>query len=186
MADHNRPGQGHFISYAEYLERFRKVEFDQAVAQIGLMNVRFQSLEATLKTGIAYFVNPKDDVYGAIVTEKLPFKALTRALRNLVEYHSEKNNLQVDLAAFDEVLAACSQCEEDRNRIIHSVWYPSEEGPMRFKQNFRPGKEWPVPMPTFLNDLQKITDRMVSAAFALSALFYWNFPEQKDPGEAAP
>jgi hypothetical protein len=182
MADQNQPAQGRFMSYAEYLERFRKVEFDEAVAQIGLMNVRFQSLEAMLRSGIAYFVNAKDDVYGAIVTEKLPFKSLTRALRNLVEYHSEKNHLKVDLAGFDEVLAVCSQCEEDRNRIIHSVWYPSEEGPMRFKQNFRPGKEWPVPTPTFLKDLQKITDKMVNTAFALSALFYWNFPEDKDHG----
>src|SRR5260370_2130926 len=164
MPDQNEPSQVHFMSYAEYLERFRKPEFDQVVAQIGLMNIRFQSLEATLRSGIAYFVNPKDDLYGLIVTEKLSFKALTRALRNLIEYHSDKNDIKVNLTDFDQVFAACNRCEEDRNRIIHSVWYPSEDGPMRFKQNFQPKKEWPVPTPTFVKDLQEITGRMSSTA----------------------
>jgi hypothetical protein len=97
----------------------------------------------------------------------------------LVAYHSEKYHIEVDLKPFDEVFKGCEKCEADRNRIIHSMWYPSEEGPMRFKLKLDVGKAQPPPELTTPEEIQAITNRIVGAAMALSALFYWNFPEQK-------
>jgi hypothetical protein len=179
MANKGEQSQLQVMSSAEYAERFHVREFHNVVTQIGLMCVRFQSLEAMLRSAIAYFLNPDDDAYGAIVTEKLPFKSMTRALRNLVEYHSQKNRLEVELNAFNEVLAACDRCEQDRNRVVHSLWYPSEEGTMRFKLKLNVGKEQPPPERTSPEEIQELTNKIVSARFALSALFYRNFPEQK-------
>jgi hypothetical protein len=172
------------MSSAEYAERFHTAKFNNVVIQIGFMCVRFQSLEAMVRSAIAHLLNPSDDGYGAIVTEKLPFKSLTRALRNLVEYHSEKNHMNVKLEDFDQVIKLCNESEQDRNRVVHSLWYPSEEGPMRFKLKLDIGKEQPPPVPTSSQEIQELTDKMVRARFALSALFYFNFPDQKKDDDA--
>ena len=185
MADQAEQPQLQIMSSAEYAERFHTAEFKNVVVQIGFMCVRFQSLEAMVRSAIAYFLNPSDDAYGAIVTEKLPFKSLTRALRNLVEYHSEKNHIKVKLEDFDQVIKACNECEQDRNRVVHSLWYTSEEGPMRFKLKLDIGKDQPPPVRSSPEEIKKLTDKMVSARFALSALFYSNFPEQTKDADLA-
>jgi hypothetical protein len=185
MANEAEQPQLRIMSYVEYAERFQTGEFKKVVNQIGFMCVRFQSLEAMVRSAIAYFLNPDDDAYGAIVTEKLTFKWSTRALRNLVEYHSEKNHMNVKLEDFDQVIKLCNECENDRNRVVHSLWYPSEEGPMRFKLKLDPGKVQPPPAPTSLEEIEKLTDKIVRARFALSTLFYFYFPAEKEDGELA-
>jgi hypothetical protein len=82
MANEDEQPQLQIMSSAEYAERFHTAEFNNVVVQIGFMRVRFQSLEAMVRSAIAHLLNPGDDGYGAIVTEKLPFKSLTRVTLN--------------------------------------------------------------------------------------------------------
>ncbi len=168
-----------FLTYSEYVERFRIQEFREVKVLIGELLTRFQNLEATLRSGVAYFVNPEDEVYGAIVTEKLSFKFLARAFLNLLEYHTAKNQIVIDWDLAEKTINQCVQCEEKRNTIIHAVYYPTESGPMKYKQNWRSGKEPAQPVPMSVDELKDLIRKTTAASFALSALFYWYFPDNK-------
>jgi hypothetical protein len=167
------------LTYSEYVKRFRKEEFQTVKNLIGELLVQFQNLEATLRSGVAYFVNPNDDVYGAIVTEKLSFKFLARAFLNLLEYHIAKNEITIDWELAEKVIAQCTDCDEKRNGIVHALYYPTEAGPTRYKANWRPGKEPAQPVPMSEAELRDLISKTVSARLALSALFYWYFPTDK-------
>ena len=167
------------MSWSEYVQRFRKNEFDQAVGAIGKMSVQFQNLEFMLKSCISYFINRDDDAYGAIVTEKLPYRELPRVFSNLIEYHAQKHEISVDMERVRGTVAACNQIGHDRNRFVHSVYYPSEEGPMRLKLDLKPGKQPSSPAPISVTEIQKLITRIIGARMSLSALFYWYFPEAK-------
>lgn len=168
-----------FLTYSQYVERYRIQEFREVKRLIGELLVQFQNLEAMLRSGVGYFVNPEDDVYGAIVTEKLSFKYLTRAFLNLLEYHTAKHNIKIDWELAEGTINQCITCEEDRNRIMHAVYYPSEKGPMRYKENRRPGRAPSEPEPLSKPDLDALVKKTIATRIALSALFYWYLPQEK-------
>lgn len=128
---------------------------------------------------MSYFVNPNDDVYGAIVTEKLSFKFLARAFLNLLEYHTAKNKITIDWELAEKVVAQCMDCDEKRNGIVHALYHPTEAGPTRYKSNWRPGKEPAQPVPMSEAELRDLISKTVSTRFALSILFYWYLPNDR-------
>jgi hypothetical protein len=116
-----------------------KVGYEKVVDEIGRVCVEFQLLESTVRDAIVSLVG--EWAVGAILTEMLSFKNLLRALYNLFDYKWEGEGAHEEVTGVvGAIVAEANRCEGDRNRIIHSVWYLSKKGAVRWKHVFKPQK----------------------------------------------
>src|SRR4029077_13767761 len=158
---------------------FSQRKFEEVVQEIGNISVEFQFLESELRDAIGYLLDENDSTIGAIVTEKIPFKHLPRVLFNLFDYKDG------DAAKSDklwEIMKECWNCEEIRNRLIHSRWTHDEKGAISFKSFLTPRKVR-VDEKSFSHaEMTEITKRFKTCYQELRKFFEAIDPKWKEKG----
>lgn len=87
---------------------------------LGKFDVNFSRLEHFLKIFANFLIHPSKELLGMAATSDMPFSALLRVLRSLYDLHeTDKKKVQ----AFYKFLKHIKDLGEERNDIIHSVWY---------------------------------------------------------------
>jgi len=105
-------------------------------AAVGEVALSFSDLEQNASTKIAALLRA-DPVASATVTAQLSFKAKVDLLASLLKLRFTQTPFNVGAnepeAALRELVALLTQCEELRNRVMHSTWRPSpqEKGTVR-------------------------------------------------------
>lgn len=91
---------------------------DEHLKHIGDITVSFAMLESQLQT-LAQSLLGSGQRLGQIVTAELSFKAL-RALT--VSLYLQRNGDDENLEEFRALIKRAADAEEERNRIVHSMW----------------------------------------------------------------
>jgi len=120
-----------FDSLAKEGYEERLGEPEELSSIIGLISIAFNDLEEKISEGISILLNVDKDI-GAIITCELSYKMKVNMFSSLVQKLRSKyyfNRMEGDgynvgyLPAF---LKALIQCEELRNKVVHSVFLSDE------------------------------------------------------------
>src|SRR6266542_4330337 len=91
---------------------------DEHLRMLGGITERFQFLELTLAV-FSWSLIGQEQPIGQIVTAQMSFKNLCTLVGSLVQHRIADSALQEEAR---KLLARAAKVEEDRNRIIHSMW----------------------------------------------------------------
>jgi len=153
-------------------------QWDEIVQGLGLVSIEFQSLESVIKMAIWELVANAEIVIGALITAELSFKAASHLLYALATYLWQNDS--ATLQKLNEILARCEQAEGDRNRLIHSDWYPDTKtgkGAMRIKSSARNRKGLRIQRePTTPADMNKVAEELKSCRTELWDLLIDKLP----------
>jgi len=147
--------------------------------ELGQVIVRFQLLETSIKKAISLLVDKDDFVIGEIVTNRMDF---ARMLGLLFTLFSRRFPSDDGIAELEEILKACDQCRVNRNTIVHSFWYPDDDGSglrVRIPRS-KIGKpfDMPEPDPVSPESLRADADKCMECWQRLDKFFESRFPDQ--------
>jgi hypothetical protein len=137
---------------------------DEVFAEIGKITVVFAYLEYSLAEIIGKIITVGGRVHelGVIVTAELSFKQRISTLDSLLLFALAKDS--PCLAEFNRIKPLLFRAEEDRNRVVHSVWGKDSNDPcphavIRMKSTAKQKKGLRVDfVPLHLDDLRAISD----------------------------
>jgi hypothetical protein len=89
------------------------------VRGLGLVSIEFQSLESSIKLGIAELVAKDDLVMGFLVSAEIPFKGLMDLLYAAWQHRIKDPKADQEMV---KILKRCRKAAERRNELVHSYW----------------------------------------------------------------
>ncbi len=92
--------------------------------------VWFQNIEHTLSICISAFANMEEE-FGRIVISQMSFNARVSTLAALATHRSPQSELHEDVV---ELFKRVRWAEQERNRLVHSMWDLNEEIPGTLKR----------------------------------------------------
>jgi hypothetical protein len=156
-------------------------QWDEIVQGLGLVSIEFQSLESVIKMAIWELVANAEIVIGALITAELSFKAASHLLYALAIYRWQNDS--ATLQKLNDILNRCEQAEGDRNRLIHSDWYPdikTGKGAMRIKSTARNRKGLRIQRePTTPAEMNKVAEELKTCRHQLWDLLIDKLPKLK-------
>ena len=159
-----------------------KGQWDEIVRGLGLVSIEFQQLESVIKMAIGELVGSTEVIIGALITAELSFKAASHLLYALATYRWPNDSAA--LQRLNDALNRCEQIEGERNRLIHSDWYPDTKtgkGAIRYKSTARNRKGLRIQRePTTPADMNKVAEELKSCRHELWALLVDKLPNLKN------
>lgn len=99
--------------------------WEEGMARFAECIVWFQNIEHTLSICISVLANMDEEV-GEVVVSQMSFKARVSTLSGLASHLALDNELNEDVV---ELFKRVRWAEQERNRLVHSMWELSEEVP---------------------------------------------------------
>jgi len=131
---------------------------------LGLVIIKFQRLESTIRMFIRTLANTGDQQLMMILTAKNSFKHLLLVLSAVASYKEFHRKDDLDF-----LINQCYKAEEIRNQLIHSVW---TAGP-RLKANLKKKQGLQHKSETYSEEeLNKIADKIDKIDTVMSAIEY--------------
>jgi len=158
---------------------------DDHLKAMGLITVNFSLLENTIAF-IIWLLLGLDQQTGQIITSELSFRRLLELFSSLCR---NKKNDKVTLEKLKTLLKRIEHAEQERNKIIHSMWTAGndEETITRFKitAKIRNGLMHQYEQ-LKVEHLNKIADEIAEVAAAVHDFWFFNiFQHQKAPSKIA-
>ena len=153
--------------------------WQEAMANLAESIVWFQHIEATLSICIAAFADMAEDL-GEIVTSEMSFRTRIATLAALISHFSATGELHDDIK---ELLKRVRWAEQERNRLVHSMWELSEEKPgsiQRAKSAIRKNKHREEVEELVPDDLEELKDLFEGINTDLVYLLSEHYPQFKD------
>jgi len=153
--------------------------WQEAMANLAECIVWFQRIEATLSICISVFADMEEDV-GEIVTSEMSYRARVATLSALATHHSKSGELHDDIK---DLLKRLRWAEQERNRLVHSMWDLNEEKPgliQRAKNAIRKNKHREELEEFVPDDLEDLRDLFEGINTDLVYLFSKHYPRFKD------
>jgi hypothetical protein len=141
--------------------------------------VWFQHIENTLCICISAFAR-MDEQIGEIVTSEMSFRSKVSILSALATNESGENGLHEDIK---ELLKKVRWAEQERNRVVHSIWDLSEEKPgtiQREKAAIRNNQHIIVEENYLPEDLEELKELFEGINTDLIYLFSKYYPNIED------
>ena len=138
----------------------------------------FQRIENTLSVCISAFSGMEEEI-GKIVTTEMSFRAKVAILSALATYRSKSGELHEDI---QELIKRVRWAEQERNRLVHSIWDLSEDEPgslRREKTSIRKSKHQVVQENFVPEDLEDLVNLFEGINTDLIYLFSKHYPEIK-------
>lgn len=132
--------------------------WEEGMARFAESIVWFQHIEHTLSICISVFSN-MDEKIGEIITARMSFKNRVDTLAAVLSHHSDESGLSDDVK---NLIKRLRWAEEERNRLIHSMWELSEDNPGQIERSKRTIKknrhqsEEELFFPADFEDLQRL------------------------------
>lgn len=98
------------------------LSYENGMKELGVCISNFQMIEEILSSNIARLIN-RNKTIGKIVSSELSFRAKVSVYRSLLIYHNKNVKLSKDL---DELISRIFWAEQERNKLVHSIWDSSE------------------------------------------------------------
>jgi len=156
--------------------------WNEIVQGLGLVSIEFQSLESVIKMAIWELVAYAEVVIGALLTAELSFRSASHLLYALATYRWQNDSAA--LQRLNDILVRCEMAEGERNRLIHSDWYPDTKtgkGAMRVKSTARNRKGLRIQRePTTPADMNKVAEELKSCRQELWDLLIDKLPNLKN------
>ena len=150
--------------------------WEVGVSYLAKSIIWFQRIENTICTCISVLSGMNDEV-GDIVTSEMSFRAKVSILSALALYHSSTNDLHEDI---QELIKRIRWAEQERNRLVHSMWDLSEDKPgtiLREKASIRKGKHKVAQEEFIPEDLEDLRNLFEGINTDLIYLFSEHYPE---------
>jgi hypothetical protein len=154
--------------------------FNETAKLLGKLSIEFQLLETEVREAISFLINRSDEWIGKIVTGGMPFGNLIDLLSCLFDH------VVGDAAAFakfHKIEKRCRVCADERNSLIHSLWYPDLKGKKGAKTVVltRRREKMKVAIKDVTEeDVLKIVAEIKSCRNDLNAFWTSTFPEYKE------
>ena len=132
--------------------------WDEGMTRFAESIVWFQNIEHTLSICICVF-SRMDEQIGEIITARMSFKNRVDTLAALLSHYSDKKSMSDDVK---QLINRLRWAEEERNRLVHSMWELSEENPGQIERTKRAikknkhQKEEELYFPADFEELQKL------------------------------
>jgi len=107
--------------------------WEEGMARFAESIVWFQRIEHTLSICISVF-SSIDEQIGQIITARMSFKNRVDTLAALLSHYSGANGITDDVK---ELINRLRWAEQERNRLVHSMWELSEENPGQIERTKR-------------------------------------------------
>ncbi len=141
--------------------------------------VWFQHIEATLSVCIAAFSNMDEEI-GEIVTSEMSFRGRIATLSALASHFTSDEQLHEDIK---ELFSRVRWAEQERNRLVHSMWDLNEEKPgiiERTKTAIRKNKHREDTEEFVAEDLEELKNVFEGINTDLVYLLSEHYPQFKD------
>lgn len=141
-----------------------KPDIDQErLSALGLMIVRFQRLEHSIRSFIRILSYLPDQKLLDILTVKYSFKNLLSVLSSLAKHRNFAYKTELD-----KLLKSCSRAEEVRNQLLHSIW---TSGPRLKVDLSKHGLQYKFELYS-IDDLKRIAAKIDHLDTAIEALMF--------------
>ena len=150
--------------------------WEVGVSYLAKSIIWFQRIENTLCTCISVLSGMNDEI-GDIVTSEMSFRAKISILSALALYHSSTDDLHEDI---QELIKRIRWAEQERNRLVHSMWDLSEDKPgtiLREKASIRKSKHKVAQEDFTPEDLEDLRNLFEGINTDLIYLFSEHYPE---------
>ena len=153
--------------------------WQEGMANLAESIVWFQNIEATLSICIAVFSNMDEEI-GEIVTSEMSFRGKIATLSALAMHFSHEDQLHEDIS---ELFSRVRWAEQERNRLVHSMWDLNEEKPgiiERTKSAIRKNRHREDTEDLVAGDLEELRDIFEGINTDLIYLLSEHYPQFKD------
>tara|TARA_R110000868_G_scaffold304437_7_gene565045 strand:- start:17282 stop:17800 length:519 start_codon:yes stop_codon:yes gene_type:complete len=109
----------------QYIDGNHEYEFSEEdflanyASLIGLIVLKFNSLESELNSNICTIINGRSDIVGVAIIHKMNFSSKVDLFKRLIMIMDLSNEMSVDI---DKFLNQLRECAILRNAVVHSEW----------------------------------------------------------------
>ena len=107
------------------------ISWEEGLGKLGECIVQFQRIEEVLSACISAMIGRSKKI-GKIVTTEMSYRARVSVYRALYIHHDGADSLHEDIL---ELISRLNWAEQERNKLVHSLWDASEEFPETIKRS---------------------------------------------------